>query len=126
MKINQTIKSAQQQFTMLMLLAFFFVSGCTRHTNPLEGWKRIGTMSNVTMPEVIKQDATTYIQNLPPKTRPVGQLNFLAQYLQDASGQHAVEITTPHDGEYWTHGLIYDQSGRRIKVLMYSSGSYMD
>lgn len=100
--------------------------GCTLtpHSDPMKNWKGLGTFSNTVVPEIIKQDAQAYFQTLPKVEKDSSEDDHEVTYWEDGTGQHAVILHAPHDGEHWHHALIYDRGNRRIKVLKYSTGSY--
>jgi hypothetical protein len=109
-------------FVITLFLAF---NGCTPHSDPMKGWKELGRLSNTAAPETITKDAQTFIQTLPATEKVASGEDYNVTYWEDVIGQHAVVLNTPHDGEHWHYALIYDQNNRRIKVIKYSTGSYM-
>ena len=91
----------------------------------MKDWKGIAPFSSKEVPETIKRDARAYIQTLPAIERNTVQDDDVITYWEDGTGQHAVILQTPHDGQCWYYALIYGQDNRRIKVLKYSTGTYM-
>ena len=91
----------------------------------MAGWNGLGTFDNMVVPEVFKQDAQAFFQTLPAIERNESQHGDAITFWEDGTGQHAVVLSAPHNGEHWHYALIYDRDNRRIKVLKYSTGSYM-
>ena len=93
----------------------------------MKDWTGVGPFSDPAVPETIKQDATSFFQTLSEQERSwwVNQGDFAARYWEDGTGQHAVVLQCPHDGEAWYYALIYDRSNRRINTLKYSTTSTM-
>ena len=108
----------------LLIVSVLGATGCTPHSDPMKDWKEVKPFSDPAVPESIKQDATTFFQTLSGQERSwwVNNGDFAATYWENGTGQHAVILKCPHDGECWCHALIYDRDDRRIKVLKYSTG----
>ena len=99
--------------------------GCaTYHVSPLKNWRGITTFDHAPVPDAIRQDALAYFQTMPPGERPPTDDLGMVTYLEDGTGQHAVVVDAPRDGERWQYALIYDRNNWRVKVLRYSVGSY--
>jgi hypothetical protein len=43
---------------------------------------------------------------------------------EDGTGQRAVVLSIPLDGEFLSYILIYDTSGKRVKAAKHSGGHY--
>ena len=92
----------------------------------MAGWKGLGSFSYTPVPDTIQRDARTYFQTLSEVERTSAEDDSHVKYWEDGTGQHAVVLDAAHDNEFWTIALIYDRDNRRIKVLKYSTGSYME
>jgi hypothetical protein len=112
----------------LLILCLLGATACTPrtpHSDPMASWKALGTFSNMGVPETIKQDANAYFQTLPAIESNESQHGDAITYWEDGTGQHAVVLATPHNGEHWHHAIIYNRDNKRLKVIKYSTGSYM-
>jgi hypothetical protein len=100
---------------MVAMLSF---TGCvTPKLDPLAGWQ--SDFSNP--PQAIISDYEDYMKNLPN-----GEAKFAgaSYWLKDGTGQHAVTIDIPLNGKWWRHIIVYDSSGKRVKIIKYSPGGY--
>ena len=114
------------QVAALLGLFLMALGGCTQHSDPLKNWQDLGWLSQAEVPEMIRQDARAYFRTLPDRLRTKAEKSdWAVSYLEDGTSQHAVVLEDGHNGEYWRYALIYDRDNRRIKVLKYSTGSYM-
>ena len=107
-------------------IAFHPTELFARHSDPVAGWKDLGSAYVIGCPfgKVVGADYQDYIQSLPEeKRRSVNDSRI--HFLESATGQRAVTILIDTSGTAWTHVLIYDQSDKRIKVTKYVSGHYM-
>lgn len=100
--------------------AWLLTGGTTsrQSPDPLAGWKvDFGHRPS----QAIEKDYHDYIQKIPTKEKEfVGSVEFL----ENGLGQHAIDIKTGANGRWWRHVLIYDKSGKRIKVIVYKTGGY--
>jgi hypothetical protein len=116
------------------------------HTNPIEGWKpvgsmgcKVGYMSDTidTLPgyKPISDDVQDYVNKLPvdttrydPKVNSDRRWCYWIQdmtFYEDGTGQHAVSFTIPHDGTDWGYVLVYDKNNKRVRAVRYVAGHYM-
>ena len=113
------------QFTVCFLLAMFLCGfGCSSSKptpDPLAGWKP--DFTSRPSDQVIEKDYQDYIQKLPPEdSKFVGP----AQFFEDGTGQHAVEIEVfeKNKNASWQHILFYDKENKRIDVIKYDHRKY--
>src|SRR6266498_30367 len=108
------------------LAAFSLGAGCSTSKpdpNPLEGWQVRRPSSTLLSDRMIEDDYDAYIQALPPgEKRYVDGGNIW--FLENSTGQTAVQIKIPLDGTWWIHALVYDKDKKRIKTLKYKAGRY--
>lgn len=130
---------------IFLALTFAFVVGCESTKDPLVGWKstapigfKVGYMSATvdTLPgyKAISDDVQTFVNKLPvDTTRYDPQVNSDRRYcywmeritlFEDGTGQHAVKIEIPVNGDYLNYVLIYNKSNVRIRKIKFSSGHY--
>jgi hypothetical protein len=112
----------------MVLAALVFVEGCAMfasHSNPVAGWKR-----HFGLPyddNVINKDCQDFIQILPIEQR---QSAVFGNCYEDGTGRHAVQIEVRVEGLLsgiiWEYVLIYDQNDKRVKVVKYFGGRYMN
>ena len=116
------------RFTFSVLVVSVLLSvGCAHLvSDPLQGWKRLGSVREVGSPfaRSIHDDYQDYIRGLPDDERSRID-DFGISFLEDTTGQRAVEIYIPRSGVRWKHVLIYDTDGKRTKVIKYASSRYM-
>jgi hypothetical protein len=128
--------------------------GCKNGTNPLIGWKCVGSMplatlsslrgwtnSTITAPlgelpapplsKAISDDYQDFVQKLPVRKDPFGFGDRSERYFiegvsvfEDGTGQRAILINIPLDGTYWNYVLIYNKSDVRTKMIKFSGGHY--
>jgi hypothetical protein len=104
------------------LSACIWIVGCETPVkpSPVAGWKSLGWDSPN---KVISDDYRNFI-----KTMPSGESYYVQDYnikfSEDGTGQHAVTIGIPLDGNWWSYVLIYDKSNARTKVFKFVSGRY--
>lgn len=91
----------------------------------MAGWKGLGTFDNMAVLDTFRRDAQTFFQTLPPIEKNESQHGDAITFRENGTGQHAVVLSAPHNGEHWHYALIHDRDNRRIKVLKDSTGSYM-
>lgn len=107
-----------------LLAGLVWTAGCagpTRHPDPLAGWKLCPSQDPKYLNKAIRADYQDYIQKLPSQER--GFASY-AHDFEDGTGRHAVTIIINLNGTEWTHALIYDREGKRVKVIKYISGHY--
>ena len=121
-KTRMTLRHVSPLFLIVAVLS---IAACTFHSDPMKGWTPLGSFSNTEVPETIKQDARAFFQTLPKVERICSDQSYDVSYYEDGAGQHAVVLQTSHDGEHWHYALVYGPNNRRIKLLKYSTGSYM-
>jgi hypothetical protein len=108
----------------ILLTTFALVVGCAglaHHPDPLAGWKLCFDQDPSKLDKAIQYDYQDYIQKLPPKEK---KISYYAHSFEDGTGRHAVTIRIDLNGTEWTHVLIYDNGGKRIKTIRYISGHY--
>src|SRR5215469_820590 len=112
-------------------------------SNPLIGWKSIGTvvckngeMSAEVSPlpgyKGISDDVQNYVNKLPvehgPSWDPVRRRWCYwiedMRFYEDGTGQHAVGFHIPHNGTWWGYALIYDKDNKRVKAVRFIEGHY--
>lgn len=114
--------------------------GCESTTDPLVGWKCIGNtgftggayqtyVDKIPFEKIISNDVRDFVETLPivrGKYADRSENYWIDEmsYFEDGKGQRAVKIHIPLDGTYQNYVLIYDKSGRRIKVKKFASGHY--
>ncbi len=91
--------------------------------NPLEGWHIRQPSFALPKDKVIADDYNAYIQALPQNEKRYVD-NDSIWFLEDSTGQTAVQIKIPLHGTWWVHALIYDKDNKRIKTLKYTTGNY--
>ena len=122
-----------QVLASLLIAIYLGVSACAPpvpHNDPMQGWQEVRTFAEpfyktVPIPKTIRQDVQAFIRTLSGQEKYDTEADFNELYWEDGTGQHAVVFNVPHDGEHWHYALIYDRNNRRVKVLKYSTGSYM-
>ena len=92
----------------------------------MAGWKILGTIDRAPIPKTVEQEARAYFQILPAEEKHWLGNDDHINYYEDRTGQHAGVLDAFHDSEFWAVALIYDRDNRRIRVLRYSWGSYME
>jgi hypothetical protein len=87
--------------------------------DPLAGWH---FYSGAAIPPQITEDHEEYIKGLSTK-----QQQFIGgeTFYRDDAGQFAVKIEIAWYGTFKMHVLIYNNSGKRVKVIRYNAGHYM-
>jgi len=121
-------------------------------TQPLKGWKWVGSMPSATLISLrnwtnctirsaaggiltpseckaISDDYHDFVQKLPTHKDRWGGYNerdFIEEVsvFKDRTDQHAVQISMPMDGKFLYYILIYDNSNKRTKMIKYSAGHY--
>ena len=73
--------------------------------------------------KAIEDDYTAYIQALPLDEKQ-HVINASIRFLEDSSGQTAVQMRVALHGIWWMHALIYDKDKKRIKSFKYKTGGY--
>jgi hypothetical protein len=134
---------------ILLVAAFLLLVGCESTKDPLLGWKSVaqigcksGEMSATieTLPtyKAITDDVQVFVNKLPieyfyqnlgyqdEKTTMRRYCYWIQRItlFEDGTGQHAVKIEIPVNGDYLNYVLIYDKSNARIKTTKFSSGHY--
>lgn len=112
--------------SLIALVTLVCALGCgtARHKpSPLDGWHIRKPSFALPGDKMIVDDYNAYIQNLPPGEKRYVDENSI-WFLEDSSGQTAVEIKIPLDGTWWVHALIYDKDKTRIKAVKYRAGRY--
>ena len=120
--------------------AFLMVFGCSDNnkTNPLIGWKCLGTIGLNNYPssgplppldKAIIDDYKDFIKQLPTYKSTFGPRSessdiLSISFFEDRIGQHAVEIFMPLRGTYLYYVLVYDKSNKKLKIIKYSAGHY--
>jgi predicted component of type VI protein secretion system len=128
--MTNILKSA----TVFVILAVFLCAGCStakQTSNPLEGWKSLGS-AYVTkvcpFGQTVKDDYQSYARNLSPEERRTIS-DFRIEFFENESGQRAVTIKVDlygtFGGKEWTHVLIYDKANIRTKTLKYVSRRFL-
>jgi hypothetical protein len=122
--MKRLTKTSTQHFWLVVptLLIAFALAGCAvfiHHSDPLAGFSSDFKI----LDQVIVNDYQHYIHNLSPlEERNLGP--YPADFYEDETGQHAVEIKIGINGTVWRHVLIYDKDNKRIKTIKYASGNY--
>ena len=115
------------RFPAWILLAAFVSAGCASRleSNPLEGWKRLGSAYVMVCPfgQTIIDDYQNYVQALSVEEKSSAD-DFHTKFYESSDNQRAVEITVNLNGTRWKHVLIYDQKNTRIRVIKYASSRY--
>ena len=109
-----------------LVITAFLGDGCGTPKpapNPLEGWHVRRPSFALPKDKVIEDDYNVYIQALPPEERQYVDKNSV-WFLEDSTGQTAVQIKIPLHGTWWIHALIYDKDNKRIKTVKYKAGQY--
>ena len=125
----------------------------TTTTNPLAGWKCAGDLHESALNEMrgwtnatitdrqtlyapplsraVMDDCLAFLKTLPVRKDPYGygdhgQRWFImtGTVFEDGTGQRAVVLSIPLDGEFLSYILIYDQDGKRVKAVKHSGGHY--
>lgn len=124
------------------LAAFALIVGCKTEstTDPLVGWKSVGTteftggayqtyIDKIPFDKTIADDVRNFVEKLPivrgrfvdrSENYWIDELSFF----ENGTGQRAVRIHIPLNGIYQNYVLIYDSSNVRVKVIKFSSGHY--
>lgn len=137
----------------LLLIGCVLIGGCGESKDPLTGWKQLGTMNmptlnivrgwtNMTMtqsspydlpeptvPKAIVDDYQNFARGLPTHKisdaeRSERYFILGVAYLEDATGQHAIDIIIPLNGTYVHYILIYDKDNKRVKTIRWAGGHY--
>ena len=116
MKITQFIFS----FLLVMFLCGFGCSSSKPTPDPLAGF-HIDALHALDSNKAITDDSQDYIKKLSLKN---GDFVGAVEFLEDGTGQHAVDIAVGASGRWWRHILIYDKADKRIKVIVYKTGGY--
>ena len=114
-------------FSTLAVIITVNCYGCASillHINPLKDWTPVAMLADASIPATIRQDAMTYIQQLPKSARNSAQMESNLEYWEDGAGQRAVVLNSSCDGQRWQYALIYNRNNQRVKVLRYSVGGY--
>jgi hypothetical protein len=110
----------------ILLAAFVCAVGCTTRkptSDPLAGWHICRPQNPSRFNKAITDDYKDYIQKLPAEERfRVRDSNIW--FLEDGTGQYAVNVQIPLNGTWWQHVLIYDKDNKRVKTIKYASGGY--
>ncbi len=132
-KVNDTKNRPLFRFICCVFLtASVFAAGCITKLgrDPLERWSALGSAYRTHCPfgQAVVDDYQNYIQKLPAKER-FSVSDFRIGFFESGFGERAVTIKVDSYGMFggkeWTHILIYDKAGKRIKNAKYLSGRFL-
>jgi len=118
-------KSIKRFCLIVPLLLGVLVFGCKCNSskqppNPLEGFY-VSALHDIHSNKPIMDDYQNYINELFLKN---GDFVGSVEFLENGTGQHAVNIKVGVNGTWWEHVLIYDQNNKRVKVIKLRDGKY--
>ncbi len=95
-----------------------------RHSSPLKDWKEVRRGPNESCPfgKIVAADYQSYIQELSQKKK--NSVTVIG-FLEDGTGQRAVQIGFILDGTGWEHVLFYDKNNKRVKLIKFVSNYYV-